>query len=133
MRHHIQPAAKRIGITKSMAWHTFRRTFASWQKLLGTDVKVIQELMRHSSILTTLDTYIQGMTVAKQAAQNGLIARLFGTADDTQRGLASQVSSGVKGIEQVLHQTMTALNLLVQSLAPIVSRSGALLPAQGGP
>lgn len=130
MRFHIQPAARRAGIQKKIGWHTFRRTFASWHKLLGTDVKALQELMRHSSILTTLDIYAQGMRVAKQAAQNALMTKLFGSHDENQIGLANHVSNSVKMIEQLLHHTATTLNLLIQSLPPTPSKPDMVLGVQ---
>jgi integrase len=133
MRFHIEPAARRAGIQKKIGWHTFRRTFASWHKLLGTDVKVLQELMRHSSILTTLDIYTQGMRVAKQAAQNALMTRLFDAHDENQIGLANHVSNSVKMIEQLLYHTATTLNLLIQSLAPTAGKPDMVLGLQPNP
>ena len=49
MQYHIQPAAKRLGITKRIGWHTFRRTYTTLLHANGEDVKVVQELLRHGS------------------------------------------------------------------------------------
>jgi site-specific recombinase XerD len=49
MQYHIQPAAQRIGITKRIGWHTFRRTYTTLLHANGEDVKVVQELLRHGS------------------------------------------------------------------------------------
>ena len=49
MRDHIQPAARNLGITKKISWHTFRHTFSSVLKANGEDVKVVQERLRHST------------------------------------------------------------------------------------
>jgi len=38
-------------------------------KQVGTDIKVMQELLRHSSVRCTLDTYTQAIMPAKRAAQ----------------------------------------------------------------
>ena len=57
MSYHIQPAAKRLGITKRIGWHTFRRTYTTLLHANGEDVKVVQELLGHSSIVMTLDRY----------------------------------------------------------------------------
>jgi hypothetical protein len=43
---------------------------------LGTDIKVQQDLLRHSSARLTLDTYTQSVTPAKREAQNAVIALL---------------------------------------------------------
>ncbi len=56
MRDHIQPIARRLGITKKLGWHTFRHTVSSILKANGEDVKVVQELLRHSTSRMTLDT-----------------------------------------------------------------------------
>ena len=55
----VQPMARSLGIEKKMSWHTFRRTFSSILKGNGEDVKVVQELLRHSTSRMTLDTYTQ--------------------------------------------------------------------------
>jgi integrase len=74
MRYHIRAAAKRIGITKRLSWHTFRHTFSTLLKANGEDVKVVQELLRHSSIRITMDVYTQAMSPAKSAAQSKVIS-----------------------------------------------------------
>ncbi len=56
MRDYIQPAARKLGINKKMSWHTFRHTFSTLLKGNGEDVKVVQELLRHSTAKMTLDT-----------------------------------------------------------------------------
>jgi hypothetical protein len=69
MRYHIEPVVKRLGIHKRVAWHTFRRTYTSLLHANGEDVKVVQELLRHSSSRVTLDVYAQAQMPAKRAAQ----------------------------------------------------------------
>jgi integrase len=44
LQRHIQPLASKLGITKTIGWRTFRRTYASLLKANGEDVKVVQEL-----------------------------------------------------------------------------------------
>ena len=69
LRRHIRPAALRVGITKVVGWHSFRRTFATLLQGSGEDVKTTQELMRHASSKITLDVYAQALTPVKRAAQ----------------------------------------------------------------
>jgi integrase len=76
MRYHIQPAAQRIGITKRIGWHTFRRTYTTLLHANGEDVKVVQELLRHGSARITMDVYAQAMTSAKRLAQGKVVAML---------------------------------------------------------
>lgn len=45
LKCYVQPAAKRVGITKVLGWHSFRRTFATLLPGNAEDVKTVQELM----------------------------------------------------------------------------------------
>lgn len=74
LRHHIRPAAQRAGIVKRIGWHTFRRTYSTLLRATGAELKVMQELMRHSTIRVTLDTYTQAVTTEKRAAQTAVVA-----------------------------------------------------------
>ena len=73
MGYHIQPAAKKLSIEKRIGWHTFRRTYSTLLKDNGEDVKVVQELLRHSSTKMTLDVYAQALTPTKRAAQRKVV------------------------------------------------------------
>src|SRR6266436_3343355 len=73
MRDHIQPTARRLGITKKLSWHTFRHTFSSILKANGEDVKVVKELLRHATSRMTLDTYTQALSPQKRAAQSKVV------------------------------------------------------------
>jgi len=43
----------------------------------GAELKIMQELLRHSTIRLTLDTYTQAVTTAKRTAQDTVVALLF--------------------------------------------------------
>jgi integrase len=64
----LQPATKRAKITKRVGWHTFRHTHSTLLKANGEDVKVVQELMRHANITTTMNIYSRALTSAKRKA-----------------------------------------------------------------
>jgi integrase len=76
MRDYIQPVARSLGIEKKMSWHTFRHTFSSILKANGEDVKVVQELLRHSTSRMTLDTYTQALGPDKRAAQSKVVGMI---------------------------------------------------------
>ena len=76
MRDYIQPMARELGIQKKMSWHTFRHTFSSILKGNGEDVKVVQELLRHSTSRMTLDTYTQALGPDKRAAQSKVVGMI---------------------------------------------------------
>jgi integrase len=69
LKRHILPAAREAKIGKRIGWHTFRRTFAT---LLAsrTDVKTLQELMRHATPSVSLGIYAQAITEEKRNAQD---------------------------------------------------------------
>src|SRR5215813_13347910 len=77
MRRHILPVARKLGITKRIGWHTFRHTYSTLHRSTGAELKVIQELLRHSTIRVTLDTYTQEVTTGKRNAQEAVLALLF--------------------------------------------------------
>jgi hypothetical protein len=49
---------------------------------VGTEFKVMQELLRHSSFRSTLDAYTQAVTPAKHAAQVAVISLVFSSGKD---------------------------------------------------
>jgi integrase len=69
----LQPAAKRAGISKWVGFHTFRHTYSTLLKANGEDVKVVQELMRHANIATTMNVYTKALTPAKREAQSRVV------------------------------------------------------------
>lgn len=83
MSHHIQPAAKKLGVSKRIGWHLFWRTYSSVLKDNGEDVKVVQELLRHASAKVTLDIYAQALTLAKRAAQRKVVQMIRGESPCT--------------------------------------------------
>jgi integrase len=74
MQYYIQPTARRVGIKKKIGWHTLRHSFASSLHRNGEGIKVVQELLRHSSVRITLDIYAQAVGADKRKAQSRVIA-----------------------------------------------------------
>jgi integrase len=77
MRYHVAPVSRRIQLQKRVGWHTFRHTYATMLKQVGADIKVMQELLRHSSVRCTLDTYTQAIMPAKRAAQSAVLSMIL--------------------------------------------------------
>ena len=69
LRKYIRPVALRVGIQKRFGWHTYSTLLRS----VGTEFKVMQELLRHSSLRSTLDVYTQAISPAKHAAQAAVL------------------------------------------------------------
>jgi integrase len=65
---HLRVAAVKAGITGPVGWYTFRRSISTWLIDNDENVKVTQELMRHSHSKTTLDIYAKAVTPSKRRA-----------------------------------------------------------------
>jgi integrase len=77
LHKYLRPAARDLGIEKRFGWHTFRHTYSTLLRSVGTEFKVMQELLRHSTIRSTLDVYTQAVTAAKQNAQAAVMSLVF--------------------------------------------------------
>ena len=78
MQKVLQPAARRAGIAKRIGWHMFRHTYSSLLSEYGNDVRVVQELMRHAKISTTMEIYTHARMERKREAQSKVVDVLFG-------------------------------------------------------
>ena len=78
MEKNIRPALARIGIVgKRIGWHSFRHSLATNLRALGVDIKVAQELMRHSSCRTTLDVYTRAVGQQKREPSLKVVALML--------------------------------------------------------
>jgi len=77
MQYYIQPTARAVGIAKKIGWHTLRHSLATSLHRSGAEIKVVQELLRHSSSRITLDIYAQAVTVDKRRAQSRIITEFI--------------------------------------------------------
>jgi hypothetical protein len=59
-----------------------RHTYSTLLRSVGTEFKVMQELLRHSSFRSTLDVYTQAVTPAKHAAQAAVMSLVFSSDKD---------------------------------------------------
>lgn len=62
---HIQAIAARVGIKEKIVIYTARHTAANRLLTQGTDIKTLQDLLGHSSILTT-ERYVSGLDLQKR-------------------------------------------------------------------
>jgi integrase len=85
LQRHLRPAAVRAGLVK-IGWHTFRHSYSTMLRAAGTDIKVQQELLRHSTIQSTMNIYTQAVSEQKRAA-NSMVVRM----------LLNEVCSGESG------------------------------------
>jgi len=72
MQHHIKPAASKAGIAIK-GWHTLRHSYTTLLRQNNNDPKVVQALLRHSSIKVTMDVYDQAMSKEKHIAHQKVL------------------------------------------------------------
>ena len=77
MQHHFLPVARKLGITERIGRHTFRHTYSTLLRSTGAELKIMQELLGHSTIRVTLDAYMQAVTTEKRNAQEAVVALLL--------------------------------------------------------
>ena len=92
LRKFICPVAQRVGIQKRFGRHAFRHAYSTLLRSVGTEFKVMQELLRHSSFRSTSDVYTQAVTPAKHAAQAAVVSLVF--SSDADRGPSFAVEEG---------------------------------------
>jgi integrase len=73
-----------------------RHTYSTMLKLVGADIKVMQELLRHS-VRCTLDTYTQAIMPAKRAAQDAVLSMILAEKRDPNSD-----SSNATSVPQIL-------------------------------
>ena len=78
IRRSFKPLLKRAGLP-DMRFHDLRHTCATLQLRLGTNPKVVQEMLGHSRIATTLDTYSHVTPSMQREAAEAMDALLRGT------------------------------------------------------
>ncbi len=67
----IRPAIKESGL-KWHGWHAFRRGLATNLHRLGISDKVIQQILRHANVTTTMNIYVKTVSSDATAAMKTL-------------------------------------------------------------
>jgi len=75
MQHHIKPVAAEAGITIN-GWHTLRHSYTTLLRQNNNDPKVVQGLLRHSSVRVTLDIYDEAVGPEKRKAHRGVMRQI---------------------------------------------------------
>jgi hypothetical protein len=79
---HLRPAAVKVGVLKKgekvrFGFHNLRHSLASFRVRKGTDVKTVQQMLRHSDVATTLGIYAHRMSEDRLAAQDDMLAAMM--------------------------------------------------------
>ena len=97
----IKSAADAAQIGSDIGWHTFRHTYSSMLRHLGVDLKVQQELLRHTDIRTTMNVYTQAVSEQKRSAHSSVVRLVLTLTKPTERrrldicGHGTEISSSV--------------------------------------
>ena len=78
---YVRPAAVKVGIltaddSRRFGFHNLRHSLASFLVSVGTNPKVVQGLLRHSDVHTTLQLYSQSVSADRLAAQGTMLAAM---------------------------------------------------------
>ena len=79
LQRRLKPAAVRAGVGK-IGWHTFRHTYSTMLRGIGTDIKVQQELLRHSTIQSTMNVYTQAVSEQKRTANSKVVEMMLSSS-----------------------------------------------------
>ena len=93
---YLRVAAKKAGVVappRTFGFHTFRRTLASVLVKMKVDPKLVQEMLRHQNLKTTLEVYAKAVTEDKLEAQGMFLELLF-------RGRKAAEPDPVKNLEK---------------------------------
>lgn len=71
-RDHLLPAGVRAGLGP-IGWHSFRHSYSTLLRSLQVDLKVQQELLRHSDIRTTMNIYTRAVPDAMREANSKVV------------------------------------------------------------
>ncbi len=71
-RDHLLPAGIRAALGP-IGWHSFRHSYSTLLRALQVDLKVQQELLRHSDIRTTMNIYTRAVPDAMREANSRVV------------------------------------------------------------
>jgi len=76
LHRQLKPAALRAGLGK-IGWHTCRHSYSTLLRGAQVDLKVQQELLRHSTIQSTINIYTRAVPKQKRAANRLVVGILL--------------------------------------------------------
>ena len=97
LHRQLKPAAMRAGIGK-IGWHTFRHSYSTLLRGAEVDLKVQQELLRHSTIQSTINIYTRAMPKQKRAANRLVVGSLL-RAQNRKSRVAALSKRELKGAD----------------------------------
>lgn len=71
-KHYLKPAGIASGLGEHIGWHTLRHTYRALLDRVGTTVGVQKDLMRHSNVAMTMNTYGGALPDDQRTAQSAV-------------------------------------------------------------
>ena len=84
LHRQLKPAAVQAGVGK-IGWHTFRHTYSTMLRSVGTAIKVQQELLRHSTIQSTMNVYTQAISAQQHTANSKVVEMILSNSPGADR------------------------------------------------
>jgi integrase len=97
LHRHLKPAAVRAGLGR-IGWHTFRHSYSTLLRSAHVDLKVQQELLRHSTIQSTINIYTRAVPKEKRAANRLVVGSLL-RAQNRKSRVAALSKRELKGTD----------------------------------
>ncbi len=96
VRNHLRPAAVAAGVLEPgqkirFGFHNFRHSLASQLARMKVEPKVMQEMLRHGDLKTTLKFYVQAHKDDKLEAQGSFLKLLLGDKTSLLQGKATHI------------------------------------------
>jgi integrase len=96
LKRNLRPLLEKAGLPP-LTFHELRHTFATFHLASGGKPKVIQEILGHSSIKTTMDTYSHVIPGMQEEAAERLQWLLFGSAPVTLSSEGESTEENARG------------------------------------
>jgi integrase len=82
---YLRPAAVRVGVLAAeykgrFGWHNFRHSLGHYLVHQGTQPKVVQGILRHAKVQTTLDLYVHRAPAEALVAQKAMLDAMYAPA-----------------------------------------------------
>lgn len=73
VKRHLKPAGEKIGLKQAGGWHSFRHSYRGMLDDTGANTGTQQSLLRHASVVTTMNVYGKSSMSAKRQANSKVV------------------------------------------------------------
>lgn len=95
MRKHIRPLAQELGIEKRIGWHTFRHSYSTLLRSVGTEFKVTHLGLRHRERQVNVFEAFPEMSLLEGHLKGVLADALMQQGDNADAALERQKAAAL--------------------------------------